>query len=113
MTGRGERVEETDYPIDYHLVLVNPGLAISTAASYAGLRIGLTKSKHPFNLPCCRTAEDFIESLKRVGNDFEGMHLESYPVLGEIEDVLLERGAALARMSGSGPTIFGIFTRFP
>jgi 4-diphosphocytidyl-2-C-methyl-D-erythritol kinase len=113
VTGRGERVEETDYPIDYHLVLVNPGLAISTAASYAGLRIGLTKSKHPFNLPCCRTAEDFIESLKQVGNDFEGMHRESYPVLGEIEDVLLERGAALARMSGSGPTIFGIFTDFP
>ncbi len=113
VTGRGERIEETDLPTDYHLVLVNPGLAISTAASYAGLRIGLTKSKHPFKLPCCRTAEELIEALRDAGNDFEGEHLRSYPVLGEIKQVLAERGAALGRMSGSGPTIFGMFTDFP
>ncbi len=113
VTGRGEQIEETDYPTNYHLVLVNPGLAISTAASYAGLRIGLTKSKHPFNLPCCRTAEELIDALTLAGNDFERQHLRSYVALAEIKASLMQRGAALGRMSGSGPTMFGIFTEFP
>lgn len=113
VTGRGEIITETDFPTDYHLVLVTPDLEISTAEAYAGLRMDLTKSKNPFRLPCCRAVEDYLKSLGRTGNDFEAGHLKSHPVLGKIKDELLKRGAALARMSGSGPTMFGVFTGVP
>lgn len=109
VTGRGERIEETEFPVDYSLVLVCPQLAISTAASYGSLRMDLTKSKHPFKLPCCRAVVDFIQALGRTGNDFEGTHFRSYPELRKIKDELLQRGAALVRMSGSGPTMFGVY----
>ncbi len=113
VTGRGERITETDFPTDYRLLLVNPGFTLSTAAGYAALKRDLTKSKDPFSLACCRAVESYVHLLGRTGNDFESVCLEAHPELVEIRDELLQRGAALARMSGSGPTMFGIFTDFP
>ena len=46
-------------------------------------------------------------------NDFEEAHLRSYPELRRIKEGLLDQGARLARMSGSGPTVFGIYTDTP
>ena len=109
VSGRGEVVDETSYPIDYRMVLVTPHIALSTAASYAALKRGLTKSKSPFSLPRCRKVDDLVGSLQLAGNDFEEVHLRSFPELGRIKDELLKRGALLARMTGSGPTMFGIF----
>lgn len=109
VSGQGEVVEETSCPIDYSIVLVTPEIVVSTAASYAALKRGLTSSKSPFSLPCCQTVEDLVGSLRLAGNDFEEVHLRSFPELGRIKDELLKRGALLARMTGSGPTMFGIF----
>ena len=111
--GRGEILEETDYPTDYSVTLANPGFELSTAAAYAALKRDLTQSADPFSLPCCRAVEEFVHFLGLAGNDFERVHLTVHPELREIRDGLLQRGAALARMSGSGPTIFGIFTGSP
>ena len=111
--GRGEEVTETDFPTDYWLVLVTPELAISSAESYAALSLGLTKPKYPFSLRRCGTAQELLESLELTGNDFEEGHLRSYPQLGKIKDGLLDNGALLSRMSGSGPTVFGLYIEAP
>jgi 4-diphosphocytidyl-2-C-methyl-D-erythritol kinase len=113
VSGRGEVVEKTSYPIDYGMVLVTPEIVVSTAASYGALKRGLTKSKSPFSLPRCRKVEDLVGSLRLAGNDFEEAHLRSFPELGRIKDELLKRGALLVRMTGSGPTMFGIFKQAP
>jgi 4-diphosphocytidyl-2-C-methyl-D-erythritol kinase len=113
VAGRGEVVKDTDLPLDYHMVLVNPGFEISTSASYASLKRGLTMSKNPFNLAGCSRAEELVESLHLSSNDFEEVHLKSYPEIGRIKDGLLRSGASLARMTGSGPTVFGIFLHAP
>ncbi len=107
--GRGEVMEETDYPVDYHLILVNPGFPVSTADGYASLKRGLTASADPFTLPCSRTVQDFVLHLSRGGNDFEPVLRRAYPELGEIVAELRKRGAVVARLSGSGPTVFGLF----
>ena len=70
-------------------------------------------SKNPFNLAPCSRAEELVESLRLSGNDFEEVHLKSYPELDRIKDGLLRGGASLVRMTGSGPTVFGIFLRAP
>ena len=109
VTGRGERIEETSFPTKYKIVLVSPSLTLSTKEGYAALKIGLTVSGTPYNLKPNRNLEEFLESLSNARNDFESVQFEKYPKLGEIKEKLKKCGAVFARMSGSGPTIFGVF----
>jgi 4-diphosphocytidyl-2-C-methyl-D-erythritol kinase len=113
VTGRGDVLEPVELPTDYWLVLVTPDFGISTAESYARLKIDLTNHKNPFKLRRCVRVEELIESIVLSGNDFSGAHALSYPVLGGIEVELRKHGAVLARLTGSGPTVFGIFMRAP
>lgn len=113
VSGCGEVVKDTSFPTDYQMVLVTPHITISSAASYAALKRGLTRSKTPFKLKVCKTVEDLFRSLRLSGNDFEEACFHSFPELGRIKDGLLKHGALIARMTGSGPTIFGIFEQAP
>jgi len=109
VTGRGERIEETSFPSKYKIALVSPSLTLSTKEGYAALKMGLTVSGTPYNLKPNRNLEEFLESLSNARNDFERVQFEKYPKLGEIKEKLKKCGAVFARMSGSGPTIFGVF----
>jgi 4-diphosphocytidyl-2-C-methyl-D-erythritol kinase len=113
VTGRGENVEDRRLPTDYWLVLVNPAVAVSTQASYLALKTDLTKPRKAFSLPNCRTVNDFVDHLRLSGNDFEAFHLESYPGHEKIRDGLEKLGASIVRMSGTGPTYFGLFVSYP
>ncbi len=113
VTGRGEIITDIQLPTDYWLLLVTPPFEVSTARSYAALGLGLTVAREPFSFTVCQTADELIGSLAPAGNDFEANHLVSYPEIGLIRDWLLAHGALLARMSGSGPTVFGIYSAAP
>lgn len=113
VSGRGEILNYSQYPTNYHLIIVTPNLAVSTAEAYASLRIGLTKPKEPFSLSHYQTVMDFVNNIRNSVNDFEEAHFLSYPVLGKIKNGLLMIGASMVRMSGSGPTIFGLFLKPP
>jgi len=109
VTGRGEILEPSTMPTDYRLILVTPRLAVSTARAYAELRMGLTNSKDAFRLQACRSVGELVAALRLTANDFEQSQIESHPLLGRIRSELLDCGALLVRMSGSGPTMFGLF----
>lgn len=113
VTGRGERVHEINCPTDYWVQLVTPNVEVSTAESYARLRIPLTKSRAPFSLRRWKTPKGLIGFLRKTGNDFEKVQLDSFPDLGLIKAGLINNGALLARLSGSGPTVFGIYEEAP
>ncbi len=113
VSGRGEQITTTDFPLDYWLVLVTPSFGLSTAESYSALKRGLTERPKRFSFGGLGTLQEFLEALRQSANDFEGIHLESHPELVTIRDGLLDLGACLVRMSGSGPTIFGIFEGLP
>ena len=113
VTGRGETIEDKQLPHDYHLVLINPGIHISTPESYSELKRGLTNSKLPFSLGTCRTVGEYIILLQQAGNDFEKNAFDSHPELMKIKVFLEQHGAELVRMSGSGPTMFGVFRKKP
>ncbi len=114
--GRGERVSPVEMEKSYPIVLVNPGFGISTKWAYANAE--LTKKTNDIKLliQAVRTG-DF--SLLRSGgykplrfsggNDFTGPVMRRYPVLGFLKERLMENGALYAEMSGSGPTVFGVF----
>ncbi|MBM4286640.1 MAG: 4-(cytidine 5'-diphospho)-2-C-methyl-D-erythritol kinase [Deltaproteobacteria bacterium] len=86
------------------LVLVNPGFAVSTAWVYSQVQ-------PPYQPP----DPDFFTRLSReppsswLHNDLETVTLQRYPVLADLKLALLQEGAQGALMSGSGPTVFGIF----
>ncbi len=113
ITGRGEIIKDIPLPTDYFILLITPPLHISTAESYRRLNLGLTTGKGVVNLSHCVNFDELIGRICDIGNDFETIHLASYPILGRIKDVLNKAGARIARMSGSGPTVFGLFDKMP
>lgn len=113
VSGRGEKIEPVEVPWEYYLALITPPVSSLTASAYAELGRSLTDSANTGYLTDCRTVETFIQSLEKRANHFEPLLVRKFPVLEEIRAVLLQAGAELVRMSGSGPTMFGLFTENP
>ncbi len=104
--GIGERLTPLDGLPPMWLVLVNPNIHVSTAWVYQNLQLTMTKVPHiiPF---LYRSVKDVCAVL---ANDLETVTIKSFPLIGEIKEMLLMAGAHGALMSGSGPTVFGLFT---
>ncbi|WP_461082732.1 4-(cytidine 5'-diphospho)-2-C-methyl-D-erythritol kinase [Spirosoma flavus] len=88
----------------YHILLVYPNLAISTAEAYAGVKPHLPKQALYDQLQ-----EPITSWRDSIHNDFEDSLFPKYPVLKQIKEQLYESGAVYASMSGSGSTVYGIF----
>jgi 4-diphosphocytidyl-2-C-methyl-D-erythritol kinase len=108
-TGRGEILSVNPLSLkDYYLVLVVPPIHISTKEAYQNITPGLP-------------AKDLDEILclpikkwrDRLVNDFEKGIFSKYPLLPSIKDLLYDKGALYASMSGSGSTVFGLFSNKP
>ena len=105
--GIGDRFPESPLLPPLWFVLINPGFEISTKLVYQGLNLGLTKQGINYSIPRFSTTEDLIRGLT---NDLESVTTRLHPVLDQIKALLLKSGARGALMSGSGPTVFGVFT---
>jgi 4-diphosphocytidyl-2-C-methyl-D-erythritol kinase len=103
--GRGEVLTRLTPLPKFWVLLANPGFETSTAWVYKNLNLRLTK-KVDCNKIARLTVRKVAESLH---NDLETVTATAHPVIGEIEAALRAEGALGARMSGSGPTVFGIF----
>ncbi|MCX8128447.1 MAG: 4-(cytidine 5'-diphospho)-2-C-methyl-D-erythritol kinase [Synergistetes bacterium] len=111
--GRGEKIKELNFCLDKDLdiILIIPSFGLETKKVYSWLT-------PPYSQPpdILKIIEAFKkrkwEFLKNnLKNDLEKPVFERYPMLRSIKEKLLEEGALLAMMSGSGSTIFGIFNR--
>jgi 4-diphosphocytidyl-2-C-methyl-D-erythritol kinase len=103
--GIGERLTAVDGLPQVWLVLVNPNIHVSTAWVYKSLQ--LTKDKDLAKLPKFSNRIDDICGL--LSNDLEEVTIRSFPLIRDIKNLLLEKGARGALMSGSGPTVFAVF----
>lgn len=107
--GRGEEV----YPIEQiqseHLLLVNPGFAVSTRNAYQKLS-RLTRPEAALNIPFTLLAAKGISGLPlEARNDLEEVVLTAHPEIAEVKRRLVGLSARHALMSGSGATVFGVF----
>jgi 4-diphosphocytidyl-2-C-methyl-D-erythritol kinase len=93
------------------LVVVTPGVKVSTAEAFKALGLtALTKAGSAVMLPISHTEADFHDSLCGVmSNDFEPSVLRLFPEIGRAKDALLSVGAECAMLSGSGSSVFGVF----
>jgi 4-diphosphocytidyl-2-C-methyl-D-erythritol kinase len=104
-TGIGERLEPWRGLPPCWLVLVNPRFAVSTAWVYQNL--GLTHQRCMSKIP--RFPERAAELVPLLRNDLEAVTSSRHPEIAAIKQRLLQAGALGALMSGSGPTVFGVF----
>jgi 4-diphosphocytidyl-2-C-methyl-D-erythritol kinase len=104
-TGIGEHLEGVDGLPPYPLVLMKPALSVSTRWVYQSLKLtrggSRIKVDRLLTSPWC--VQEFME------NDLESVTLQEFPVLAQMKEWLMAQGALGALMSGSGPTVFGVF----
>ena len=104
-TGRGEILAEAEVSLkDHFLLLVFPGINISTRQAYA--TVNPTGKENLIANQYQRPVEEWKEILI---NQFEEALFPQYPLLQEIKNTLYSMGALYASMTGSGSGIFGIF----
>ena len=107
--GRGEEVSPIEQVHSDHLLLVNPGFAVSTRDAYENLS-RLTTSEASSRIPFTLMAAKGIRGLPLVAsNDLEEVVLAVHPEIAEVKRRLVSLGARHALMSGSGATVFGVF----
>lgn len=95
------------------VLIAKPGISVSTRFVYEHLHANeLRPEQHPDIdgiIEAIRN-QDIPQICSRLGNVLETVTVREYPVIQEIKNRMLEYGAAGTLMSGSGPTVFGIFT---
>lgn len=109
-TGRGEFLKTIDlsHLRIYKLVIVNPGIHISTAWAFSQVRPD--DKGHAVSEAINRPVTTWKETLV---NDFEPVVFHAYPAIAQIKQTLYDKGAVYASMSGSGSAVFGLFERVP
>ena len=110
--GIGERLSVLPSMPKCTILIAKPGISVSTKFVYENLHANdLKPEQHP-------DVDRMIEAMKeknldllceRMGNVLETVTIPAYPVIQEIKEHMMACGAAGAMMSGSGPTVFGIF----
>lgn len=111
--GKGEEVSFYSYLPEYYVILVNPGLLISTAEVYA--QFDQMKLTEKINFNKMGNVKSYWGKLhtpeeiaKNLFNHLEKVVLPKYQEVEEIKNILLSSGVLGSLMSGSGSTVFGI-----
>ncbi len=106
-TGTGTSLKALPPLPDVYYLLINPGFSVSTAWVYQSLQ--LTKGGKLANLPGF-SVTTLPELLGALHNDLEQVTASCHPEIGEMKDFLLTNGALGTLMSGSGPSVFGVYS---
>lgn len=106
-TGRGDEFEPIDVDLSaYNLVLLKPSCGVSTAEAYRGL------TPHAGKADLRKAIRQPIDSWRQVvENHFEESIFAKCPEIAHLKQELYRLGALYASMSGSGSTVFGLFSK--
>lgn len=109
--GIGEKLTPLPPAPEGIVLAVKPDISVSTKYVYENLHAD-TLTYHPDidGMAEAVKAGNLKGIVQRMGNVLESVTQKEYPVIGQIKEILLRTGALGALMSGSGPTVFGIYT---
>lgn len=108
--GIGEKLMHLPPAPAGYVLIAKPGIHVSTKFVYTNLKANELES-HPDidgQIQAIRSG-DLKKVAELCGNVLETVTIPAYPVIEEIKDVMKKGGALNACMSGSGPTVFGLF----
>lgn len=108
--GIGEKLTPLPAMPEGYVLIGKPGINVSTKTAYENLNLAAIE-QHPDIDGMIRDIrnKDLYSMTEKMVNVFEPGLMKKYPVIQEIRDFMEEKGALKAMMSGSGPTVFGIF----
>lgn len=108
--GIGEILTDLPTPPKCYVIIAKPDVFVSTKFVYSHIRPAQIEN-HP-------DIDGIIESIKagdlygiceKIANVMEDVTIPEYPIIQKVKDILKSNGAVNALMSGSGPTVFGIY----
>ena len=105
--GIGEILQPIENFPSLWYVIVSPNLMISTAWTYERFKLNLTNNRNQNKMSSFK--KNIFNIPELLFNDLERVTLVKYPFLSSIKESLLQVGALGALMTGSGPSIFGLF----
>lgn len=107
--GIGERLEPMCVNVPLYYLVWFPGWPVSTRWVYQNLDLGLTSGPKEFTIP--QLIDRFEDVIAILHNDLETVTARHYPWVEQAKARLRDEGAEGVLMSGSGPTVFGLFKK--
>lgn len=109
-TSRGERLSWFPLVLPCPVLVIAPSIHVSTRAAFQSVLPRGRDAVIDLRSLVLRAHGDPAAMRGLVENDFEASVFGAHPVIGSIRDRLLEGGAGLALLSGSGSAVFGLFS---
>ena len=108
--GIGEILTPLPAPPECHVVIATPPVSVSTAFVYGNIRPDkITRHPNIEKMVNAIKEQDLYQLSELLYNVMEEVTVPKYPIIQDIKDIMLEDGALNAIMSGSGPTVFGLY----
>lgn len=107
--GIGEKLTKLRSFGGKHILLMNPGIAISTADIYGKLNLKCRERMDIKRIISSIEKDDLQSVADNIANIMEEIVIGENSVIGKIKEDMIEYGALGSLMSGSGPTVFGLF----
>lgn len=108
--GIGEKLTRLPDLPDCYILIGKPGINVSTRTAYENLDLNEIRRRPDIDgMIRDIKNKDLYSMTGKMENVFEPGIMAKYPVIREIRDLMEKQGALKAMMSGSGPTVFGIF----
>lgn len=107
-TGIGEIIEPLEGWPEFWYVIVTPPIRISTMWVYQNLKLELTTKSSDCILANFRSETFKVANV--LENDLENVTCAKFPIINTLKKLLVDAGAKGAMMSGSGPSVFGLFS---
>lgn len=110
--GIGEDLSALPPMVKCPVLIAKPSVNVSTKFVYENLKLDDTMVHPDIDaLVADIKAQDLKKIAADMGNVLETVTIPNYPVIADIKQYMLEHGAVNAMMSGSGPTVFGLFEK--
>lgn len=108
--GIGEKLTAMPPMVKCFVLVAKPPVSVSTKLVYQNLKLD-NQTVHPDMdvLAADIKRKDYASICAHMGNLLETVTIPLYPVIAQIKERMCENGADAAMMSGSGPTVFGLF----
>ena len=108
--GIGEKLTQLPPMIKCPVLIAKPSISVSTRFVYQNLKLD-EQTNHPDIDALMKDIreKDFDGVCAHMGNVLESVTIPNYPVIAEIKQQMMRSGAKASMMSGSGPTVFGLF----
>lgn len=110
--GIGEKLTALPPMVKCPVLIAKPQISVSTKFVYENLKLDDSTIHPDINQLIADIGEKNLQKIAAdMGNVLETVTIPNYPVIAEIREHMLEHGAVGAMMSGSGPTVFGLFDK--